>query len=256
MAHLLERCFNRKTVRCGRAIAAGLHRQFLLAFCFFWVVALLGSQQVRQSYPRPVAPRTAWPRGRPGGGRNCCGGGGGGRHRLDGSLVSPSRRGSTLEMRVQGKGSNISFTTGASGWLAEGETIPIPSPPRFGHPAAGGKPYRRCGGHLDPEGRREPPSGLKSSATLRAWWHRRGRLATGGGQRACPSRAAHQLRCRDSTDVALGPGGAQAGPRSGSNGLCWAGSRQYSNGVAILCRSESWNHWRRWVIADLGGEAC
>ena len=47
-AHLLEQSFNRKTVRQRIAIvAAGPIANFLLAILFFWVVALLGSQQVR-----------------------------------------------------------------------------------------------------------------------------------------------------------------------------------------------------------------
>jgi regulator of sigma E protease len=47
-AHELEQAFNRKTVRQRIAIvAAGPIANFLLALVFFWVLAMLGSQQVR-----------------------------------------------------------------------------------------------------------------------------------------------------------------------------------------------------------------
>lgn len=47
-AELLDQSFNRKTVRQRIAIvAAGPLANFLLALVFFWVVAMLGSQQVR-----------------------------------------------------------------------------------------------------------------------------------------------------------------------------------------------------------------
>ncbi len=46
--HLLEHAFNRKSVRQRIAIvAAGPIANFLLAITFFWVLAMLGSQQVR-----------------------------------------------------------------------------------------------------------------------------------------------------------------------------------------------------------------
>lgn len=47
-AHLVEQSFNRKSVRQRIAIvAAGPIANFLLALVFFWVLAMLGSQQVR-----------------------------------------------------------------------------------------------------------------------------------------------------------------------------------------------------------------
>ena len=129
-AHLLEQSFNRKTVRQRIAIvAAGPIANFLLAILFFWVVALLGSQQVRPVIGSVVPESLAAQAGLEAGqellavdGEPVTGWNG-----VNLQLVRRLGESGTLEVRVQEKGSNVDSThqVRLDGWL-KGEDNPDP----------------------------------------------------------------------------------------------------------------------------------
>ena len=121
-AHLLEQSFNRKTVRQRIAIvAAGPIANFLLAILFFWVVALLGSQQVRPVIGSVAPESLAAQAGLEAGqellavdGEPVTGWNG-----VNLQLVRRLGESGTLEVRVQEKGSNVDSThqVRLDGWL-------------------------------------------------------------------------------------------------------------------------------------------
>lgn len=129
-AHLLEQSFNRKTVRQRIAIvAAGPIANFLLAILFFWVVALLGSQQVRPVIGSVAPESLAAQAGLEAGqellavdGEPVTGWNG-----VNLQLVRRLGESGTLEVRVQEKGSNVDSThqVRLDGWL-KGEDNPDP----------------------------------------------------------------------------------------------------------------------------------
>ena len=129
-AHLLEQSFNRKTVRQRIAIvAAGPIANFLLAILFFWVVALLGSQQVRPVIGSVAPESLAAQAGLEAGqellavdGEPVTGWSG-----VNLQLVRRLGESGTLEVRVQEKGSNVDSThqVRLDGWL-KGEDNPDP----------------------------------------------------------------------------------------------------------------------------------
>lgn len=129
-AHLLEQSFNRKTVRQRIAIvAAGPIANFLLAILFFWVVALLGSQQVRPVIGS-VAPESLAARAGLEAGQELLAVDGEpvtGWNGVNLQLVRRLGESGTLEVRVQEKGSNVDSThqVRLDGWL-KGEDNPDP----------------------------------------------------------------------------------------------------------------------------------
>lgn len=158
-AYLLEQSFNRKTVRQRIAIvAAGPIANFLLAILFFWVVALLGSQQVRPVIGSVAPESLAAQAGLEAGqellavdGEPVTGWNG-----VNLQLVRRLGESGTLEVRVQEKGSNVDSThqVRLDGWL-KGEDNPDPIA------SLGIRPWRPALppvlAELDPKGRRRPP---------------------------------------------------------------------------------------------------
>ena len=169
---------------------AGPIANFLLAILFFWVVALLGSQQVRPVIGS-VAPESLVAQVGLEAGQELLA--------VDGEpvtgwsgvnlqLVRRLGESGTLEVRVQEKGSNVDSThqVRLDGWL-KGEDNPDPIA------SLGIRPWRPA---LPPVlAELDPQAGAGRRAEARRplaehRWHRRRRLAAGGGKRPCPSRAA------------------------------------------------------------------
>lgn len=240
-AHLLEQSFNRKTVRQRIAIvAAGPIANFLLAILFFWVVALLGSQQVRPVIGSVAPESLAAQAGLEAGqellavdGEPVTGWNG-----VNLQLVRRLGESGTLEVRVQEKGSNVDSThqVRLDGWL-KGEDNPDPIA------SLGIRPWRPALppvlAELDPKGPAQA-AGLKLGDRLQSIdgiavddWQQ---VVDSVRARPGAARPAQGAARRRSAGCCPGTGGARRG--QGPERLHGGGGRRYRMAGGNAPRSE------------------